>query len=85
MHGGGASGGGTSRGWRWATVVVPAVLARDGHRCTSCGAPCPHPRHHPVDHIVPKHLGGTDALANLRTLCAPEHELKTKLDREGSS
>ena len=26
-----------SRGWRWATVTVPAVLARDGHRCRDCG------------------------------------------------
>lgn len=35
-----------------------------------CGRPCPHPRHHHVDHIVPLARGGTDDLRNLRTVCA---------------
>jgi 5-methylcytosine-specific restriction protein A len=58
-----------SRGWNWSTVVVPAVLTRDSHRCVLCGRPCPHPRHHDVDHIVPRSQGGTDDGSNLRTLC----------------
>jgi 5-methylcytosine-specific restriction endonuclease McrA len=59
-----------SRGWVWSTRIVPMVLERDGHRCVLCGRPCPHPRHHHVDHIVPVLRGGSDALDNLRTVCA---------------
>jgi 5-methylcytosine-specific restriction enzyme A len=58
------------RGWTWSTHTVPAVLARDGHRCQQCGKPCPHPRHHDVDHVLPRAEGGSDDLSNLRTLCA---------------
>ena len=54
------------------------VLDRDGHRCASCGEPCPHPRHHPVDHIVNLAAGGSPAdESNLRTLCRREHTAKT--------
>lgn len=61
---------GKSRGWKWSKEVVPKVLARDRHRCVLCGRPCPHPRHHDVDHILPRARGGSDAYANLRTVCA---------------
>lgn len=59
-----------SRGWQWSTVIAPAILNRDGHRCVMCGAPCPHPRHHHVDHRTPRALGGSDEPGNLRTVCA---------------
>ena len=58
-----------SRGWAWSTRIVPAILNRDGHRCVMCGRPCPHPRHHHVDHRVPRAQGGTDDPGNLRTVC----------------
>ncbi len=45
------------------------VLDRDHHRCTQCGAPCPHPKHHHVDHISHS-IPDRDALTNLRTVCA---------------
>lgn len=61
---------GDSRGHAWSRRIVPLVLMRDGHRCVMCGAPCPHPRHHHVDHIIRRADGGSDALGNLRTVCA---------------
>lgn len=64
----------TSRGWRWSTVIAPAILERDGHRCALCGVPCPHATggrgHHDIDHIVAYSQGGSDAPDNLRTVCA---------------
>lgn len=58
--------------------IRAAALDRDGHACVECGAPCPHPRHHEVDHEVPLRWlregdpRGRD-LGNLRTLCAACH------------
>lgn len=51
------------------------VLARDGGVCANCQGPGTH-----ADHIVPKAMGGTDALDNLQTLCAPCHYRKTARD-----
>lgn len=42
------------------------VLERDGHRCKYCGGHADT-----VDHIIPKALGGTDALDNLTAACGP--------------
>ena len=50
--------------------IRAAVLDRDEHRCVQCGRLCPHPRHHDVDHVVPRSEGGGHDLANLRTICA---------------
>lgn len=65
------------------------VLARDGYACQAtlrlpnhlgpekiCGAQATH-----VDHMVPKHLGGTEDPGNLESLCARHHAAKT--GREG--
>lgn len=41
------------------------VFARDGNRCLRCEATDDLT----VDHIFPQNMGGTHALANLRTLC----------------
>ena len=41
-----------------------ATLERDHHRCVACGE-----RGFIADHIVCRKDGGTDTLANLRTLC----------------
>lgn len=48
------------------------VMARDGHRCQECGAEATT-----VDHIVPRHRGGTDKASNLRALCQADHGKKT--------
>lgn len=52
------------------------VLARDGGVCQVCGAPATH-----VDHVVPKHRGGTDDEAGLRAICAHCHAVKTGTER----
>ena len=59
-------------GWAWLRLKL-AIVDRDEHRCLMCGALCPHPGHHDVDHIVPLARGGTNDPANLRTLCRACH------------
>ena len=62
------------RGSRWPRVRA-GILERDGHRCVTCGMPCPHPRHHDVDHIVPLAVDPSRRYepANLRTVCPQHH------------
>lgn len=62
-----------SRGWskgsttRWRTLRA-YILRRDFGQCR-IGAPgCTHEATH-VDHIVPRHMGGTDEETNLRAAC----------------
>ena len=70
-----ATRGGT-RWDRWA--ASKAVLDRDGHACVHCGAPCPHPKHHQVDHIRRLADGGSDGPSNKQTLCVGCHRAKTR-------
>lgn len=44
------------------------VLKRDGFKCVKCGATGEDSRLE-IDHIVPKAQGGSNAKANLQTLC----------------
>ena len=44
--------------------VRPWILARDGHRCSVCGADAVE-----VDHIWPVSRGGSDHPENLRAIC----------------
>ena len=44
------------------------VLRRDDHRCRYCGAAAPSVRIE-VDHVVPRHRGGTDDPWNLTASC----------------
>lgn len=55
------------------------ILARDGYLCTvpSCGQPASE-----VDHVTPKHLGGTDDPANLASKCRRHHASKTGAERQ---
>ena len=53
---------GSTRRWR---VLRQSVLARDGHRCATCGN-----YGNDIDHVIPKALGGLDTLDNLRVRCA---------------
>lgn len=46
------------------------VFKRDDYKCVKCG----FPKNLTVDHITPRHAGGTDELSNLRTLCVLCHE-----------
>lgn len=59
-------------GWTWQRTRK-AVLERDGHRCLACGTTGVR---FEVDHIVPLAAGGSNALVNLRTLCALCHRLR---------
>ena len=52
----------------WKTTRA-RILDRDHHRCVMCGAPCPHPKHHHVDHISHT-IPNRDHPSNLRTTCA---------------
>lgn len=57
------------------------VLARDSHRCTHLehGTRCTA-RAVEIDHVVPRHQGGTDDPANLTSLCRPHHRAKTQTE-----
>jgi 5-methylcytosine-specific restriction protein A len=62
-------------GHRW-RLLRAQILERDVHTCRSCGQPASQ-----VDHVVPKHRGGTDDETNLVSLCRRCHDAKT--GREG--
>lgn len=49
-----------------------AVLTRDAHRCTLCGAPA-----NEVDHRIP---GDNHSMTNLQALCTPCHKAKTQAE-----
>lgn len=52
-----------SRAWR---ELRAAALHRDCHTCVTPGC---RRRAEVVDHIVPRKAGGSDSVANLRSLC----------------
>ena len=53
------------------------ALARDGYRCTRCGAP----GRLEVHHVIPVERGGGDDLANLMTRCRGCHLADHREDR----
>ena len=63
----------TSAAWR---SLRTKVLIRDAMKCRGCGIVCGASAH--VDHILPLEDGGTDAEANLQTLCRSCHGRKTR-------
>ena len=58
--------------WRW-SKTRRLILARDGHRCQLGIAGICLSIATEVDHIVPRAVGGSDALDNLRSVCHPCH------------
>ena len=59
--------------WR---LIRAAVLIRDACVCRSCERITTGKSAH-IDHVLPLELGGSDALANLQTLCSKCHGKKT--------
>ena len=57
-------------------------LARAEGRCEACGVTLSASCGWQCDHLIPLADGGTNALENLRVLCASCHTEKTKRDRE---
>ncbi|RUP35021.1 MAG: HNH endonuclease [Mycolicibacterium sp.] len=53
------------------------ALQRDGHWCTIRGPRCTVYATQ-VDHVKPVHLGGTDELTNLASVCEPCHQDKSQ-------
>jgi 5-methylcytosine-specific restriction endonuclease McrA len=86
-----------SGGRRW-SAIRKRVLARDHYTCQACGLVDSSGRYLHVDHIVPRALGGADALDNAQTLCwqcngikgmstmsaAQVGETRRRLERSGS-
>lgn len=52
------------------------IFERDDHQCVTCGSA----ESLECDHIVPVWNGGTNAIDNGQTLCAPCHDEKTNND-----
>jgi len=69
-----ASQRGYGADWR---RVRKAALMRDEYICQDCKEEGIYTRGEEVDHIIPKYLGGTNVLSNLRTLCKPHHKIKS--------
>lgn len=53
------------------------VLERDEYLCMVCKAAGRVRLAREVDHVVPLHLGGSNAMGNLQGICKPCHKLKT--------
>jgi 5-methylcytosine-specific restriction protein A len=69
------------RGYGWEWEQRRARILRGEPLCRSCRKAGRAVVATDVDHIRPKHLGGTDDDANLQPLCNPCHRAKTA--REG--
>jgi len=63
--------------------VRRAVLARDGHRCTTPGCNARHFLE--VHHVVPRRAGGANAAENLRTLCSACHRFAHEREADATS
>ena len=67
-------GGYGGRKWR---KLRKSAMRRDGWLCQVCKAEDRIRAAEEVDHIVPRSLGGTDAMSNLQAICKPCHKAKT--------
>ena len=60
----------------WTPLQRNTVAARQGYKCAQCK--CVFPAVFDIDHIVPLHKGGEDALGNLQALCCNCHAIKSR-------
>lgn len=58
------------------------VLDRQNHKCNYCGCPVSFGDYSnaDMDHAIPLHTGGVNALHNVQVLCVPDHRKKTALE-----
>lgn len=56
------------------------VFRRDGWLCRACALLGKTTVATEVDHVLPRHRGGTDDLENLQALCSECHARKTAQD-----
>ena len=58
------------------------VLDRQNHNCNYCGCPVQFGEYSnaDMDHVIPLHAGGVNALHNVQVLCTPDHRKKTALE-----
>lgn len=68
-----------TRGRKWMGIRKQAML-KTQYRCAECLRQDRLALADQVDHIIPLHKGGTDALDNLEGLCLTCHERKTAAD-----
>lgn len=70
-------------GWEWRKKRA-AVLKRDRYlcQCSDCKGRCLPASE--VDHIVPKHLGGTDDFSNLAAINEDCHKAKTQREAQAA-
>jgi 5-methylcytosine-specific restriction protein A len=45
--------------------ISPIIMERDGHKCINCDTET----NLTIDHVIPIHLGGSNEIANLQTMC----------------
>lgn len=68
----------TERGYGWAWQQTrERILSRDNGLCCPCSRLGRVTLATAVDHIVNRAAGGTDDDANLQSICAPCHKVKT--------
>lgn len=67
----------TQRGYGWAWEQLRARILQREPLCRACRADERAVLATTVDHIKPKHQGGTDDEGNLQPLCKPCHKAKT--------
>tara|TARA_B100000925_G_C21931343_1_gene440401 strand:+ start:243 stop:629 length:387 start_codon:yes stop_codon:yes gene_type:complete len=60
----------------WTALQRNTVAARQGYKCAHCKQT--FPAVFDIDHIVPLHKGGEDALGNLQALCCNCHAIKSR-------
>ena len=72
---------GYGRAWEKARE---AALSRDMHLCQPCQREGRATPAREVDHITPKHKGGTDDLGNLQSICTDCHKAKTAQESAGA-
>ena len=58
------------------------VLDRQDHKCNYCGCDVSFGDYSnaDMDHVIPLHAGGVNALHNVQVLCVPDHRKKTALE-----